>query len=201
MTEQTPLTKVRLGGDALKFLRGRLGVGVVLRPGLPLRAALSQQPLDGGEVWTWAPNDAHFESSDFERGLPQDITPRDHLQLLKGFLQEYLDKPGHLVILEHHDAGSSDPFLAREPPGSTLVYQDFVYWYATNSGAVNSLLQSGLGLFNCIALTRPSRRWAGLPPVDLIADDFHYFAEAAEHFAVDAFDFEGFLLWSRAADT
>jgi len=201
MSDYSQWRSVQLDSHALEFVRGRLGIGVDLRPGLPLRRALRQLPLEAGKVWIWAPMSAHLERVDFDGGLPAGITPNDHRDLLTHFLQDYLSRPGRFAILEDHDAAATDTFLASKPPGSFLSYEDYVYWQAARSDSVNSMLQFGLGLFNCIAMTRPSTRWEGLPPVDLTAEDIDEIANATEHVALDAFDFEGFLVWSRPGTT
>jgi hypothetical protein len=197
MSDSASLAKVRLDeAYSVEFLRGRLGIGVALRHGLKLRAALSRLPLDAGEIWTWAFKSTQVKQGDLEGGLPQGITQEDHRRLLTQFLKGYLAMPGGFAILEDHDMTPSDELVGTHPPGSFLVSDELLYWHAANSEAVDSMLQFGLGLFNCIALSKLSPRWAG-PPVGLKAQDFNVIAGLSDHIVVDAFDFEGFVVWSR----
>jgi hypothetical protein len=73
-----------------------------------------------------------------------------------------------------------------------------VYWYATDPDGtlLRKVLNWGFGLFNCMALTRLGTSW---PPARLTSARVRTLAEVADHVVVDAFDFEGTAVWSRAS--
>ena len=62
--------------------------------------------------------------------------------------------------------------------------------------AVAESLRWGLGLFNCIVLTpRPLSR--SDQSGQLTVAEITSLAAVAQHVVVDAFDFEGFVVWDR----
>jgi hypothetical protein len=154
--------------------------------------------LDDGEVWTWASPGTSVTVGDLEGGLPGGMSQADHRQQLIGFIADYLQASGRLALIEDHDASPSDPWLASEPVlPPRLACGKRVYWYIRipERLAVDESLRWGLGLFNCIALSSyplviQESGQLTVPAIDLIA-------YATEHVVLDAFDFEGFIIWSR----
>jgi hypothetical protein len=116
--------------------------------------------------------------------------------MLARFMMQFLEVGGRLAILEDHDASATDPWPdgAR---GNWLSNDKFVYWYATNPNSVDLMLDSGLGLFNCIALTRPVSGFGSHAQQQVSDTELTEMARAADHVVVDAFDFEGFVIWNR----
>jgi hypothetical protein len=64
---------------------------------------------------------------------------------------------------------------------------------------VADLMRWGFGLFKCMVLTRPNGQW---PPISVVTEaDLEKLGRRADHVVVDAFDFDGFVVWSRAASS
>jgi hypothetical protein len=119
---------------------------------------------------------------------------------MTGFVVEYLAQNGRLAIIEDHDSTPDDPWLTNDPDRPALPprlgFRDHLYWYASepNPILISDLMRWGSGLFRCMALTRPKGQW---PPEEAVAAvDLRDLAAAADHIVVDAFDFEGFAVWS-----
>ncbi len=178
----------------------RLGIGeVALRPGLPMRRALADLPFDRGTFWTWAPGGTSIATDDFLSGLPAGITQEGQRALLSRFLREFLAESGRLVIVEDHDASPADPWLKNAGVDRLWTTNGaFVYWCTTSPADVDALLRSGLGLFNCIVATQSTDTFL-LRESERVSDaDLVEVAHTSQHVVVDAFDFEGFIVWSRA---
>lgn len=193
-------SRLLLGASALDYLKGRLGNGSVpMRPGLPLRRALLEQlSIENGIVWTWAPHARVNDSIDPDGRLPTGTSQEGELQMIALFLKQYLEVGGRLAIMEDHDASATDPWPENDMSKEFRITNGtFLYWYAADAGIVDPMLESGLGLFTCIALTRPTPNFANGRPTQISDSDFVEMARATEHLVVDAFDFEGFIIWSR----
>ena len=114
------------------------------------------------------------------------------------FIVKYLGPGGRLALIE--DAGSpSDAWLTREPDlPPRLACDDRLYWpiELPDPTAVSDSLRWGLGLFSCIVLTPQQlpklERPGQLTPAQIVS-----LANLAQHVVVDAFDFEGFIIWDR----
>ena len=114
------------------------------------------------------------------------------------FVKSYLASPGRLMILEDHDASPTAPFLREESvTDSWAACGEFLYWFSTNPQTVESVLHWGIGLFSCMALSRLPSHWNPEVQKQVSGTDLSEIAAVAEHIVVDAFDFEGFIAWSR----
>jgi hypothetical protein len=192
-------SRLRVGSSALEFVKGRLGIGTQLRPGLPLRRALSELLLDQGELWTWGPKEAHIQLGDLESGLPDGISQKGQRQMLAHFSEQYLENHGRILILEDHDASPADAFLNSKSARCPWIgLAEYLYWYATEPKQVQPVLECGLGLNNCLALSKGGSSWSTVKPSLLTRDEINELARRTDHFVVDAFDSEGFLVWSRS---
>ena len=195
------LSRVSLGSAGLTHVKDRLG-GNEYASNKPLRHALLKLSIDQGEVWTWAAPTATFTLLDLHAGgLPDGITQEDHRDVMTDFSVDYLAGTGRLAIIEDHDSTPFDPWLTKEarlPAGlPRLAVDDHLYWYTTEPrrGLVSDLTLWGFGLFKCMALTHTSGPWPPASP--LTPADFDVLANRTDHIVVDAFDFEGFVVWSR----
>jgi hypothetical protein len=164
----------------------------------PLRNALSTLPLNQGRVWTWARSGMRITAQDLRDGLPEGMDPWDQAECLVRYLKSYLAAGDRLVLLEDHDAGPADPWLEKEKdrvPPERLACADHLYWYATSAPMADKFLFSWGGLFSVMALgTNPLEVKPGGTIDERV---IRLFGAAVEHFVVDAFDFEGSLVWSR----
>lgn len=73
-------------------------------------------------------------------------------------------------------------------------------WYVTepDPAAVDDLMRWGFGLFKTMALSRHNCQW---PPAHAgTAADLERLANAADHIVVDAFDFDGFVVWTSSRE-
>jgi len=186
-----------LGPEARVHLKGRLGIGEEAS-GLPLSNALRSLPLDEGEVWTWTPPGTSITARDLRNGLPKSMSQQGEQARLAEFIVEYLRPGGRLALIE--DGGSpSAPWLMNEPVlPPRLACDDRLYWpvEVADMTAVAESLRWGLGLFNCIVLTpRPLSR--SDQSGQLTVAEITSLAAVAQHVVVDAFDFEGFVVWDR----
>ena len=187
------LIRVGLGAAGLVHAMNRL------ERDKPLRRALSQLDLDQGDVWTWAASGTTFTLEDLrDGGLPDGITQESHRDAVAGFVAAYLQQPRRLAIVEDHDASPNDPWLADEPVlPPRLGFGNHLYWYAANPdrALIDQVIRWGFGLFKCMALIRLADQWPPAGPV--VESDIENLAASTDHFVVDAFDFEGFMVWSR----
>jgi hypothetical protein len=189
------LNRTSLGTAGLDHVKSRLWSN------LPLGRALGERPLEQGEAWTWAAPGANLTLADLRDG---DLTPSErdsHQSLLMDFVVEYLATNGTVVIIEDHEATPDDPWLATEPdlPPSLprLGFGEHLYWFAVEPKRelVADLMRWGFGLFKCMALAQSTDRWP--PATELTATDIAGLGRQADHVVVDAFDFDGFVIWSR----
>lgn len=194
------LTVVELDSTAIDYLRERLYSGQdAASRRLPLRTALAGLPLNSGTIWTWGPRGVVIHGADLAGGLPDAITQEGHRQALSRLLTDYLAADGKAVLLEDHDASPTDQFMRRrERQTGWKTYNEFVYWYSTTSDQVADMLQAGLGLYNCLALTRPTETLLDNKRRNIQLADIEDMSRATEQIVVDAFDFEGFIVWSRS---
>jgi hypothetical protein len=170
----------------------------------PLREALKVRIQDDGEAWTWAPPGANLNLMDLhDSDLPDGVTQQMHWDLMTDFVVEYLSQDGRLAIIEDDSSTPTDPWLTKERlvPINVpkLGVADDLYWYVTqpDRGAVQDLMRWGFSLFKTMALTRPTSQW---PPAHAVTlADVQCLANTADHIVVDAFDFDGFVVWSAAA--
>lgn len=185
-----------LGDTGLRWVKRRLAA----RPDLPLRNALGGIALEDGSCWTWAIPGSTVTWRDLEAGLPAGVTQEAHREAVTHFIVQFLSVARHVAVIEDHDASTTDPWLTTNPPKSPwLPFDQHIYWYADSPdrSAVNDFLLAGVGLFTTIALTSlatwpPTRGLAGTVFTELAND--------ARHVLVDAFDFEGWAVWSRTGD-
>jgi hypothetical protein len=87
--------------------------------------------------------------------------------------------------------------IASPPISPWVAHNNRLYWYSTSPerSAVEQFLGDGVGLYTVIALAQHPGRWP--PHNPLTRDDIREMALAVDHFAVDAYDFEGWVVWSR----
>jgi hypothetical protein len=193
MTELAPL---ELGSVPEAFVRGRIGPGWDAT--YPLRGALGRLHFEEGSWWTWAPLGAEIHASAFEEGLPVGMGQDQAQDQAAAFISDYLAQGDRMALLEDFEASPTDTWLSKkQPPDERLACGNRLYWYATAPGMVAPMMQWGRGLFCCVVLA-PS----GLPvsPGGAISgDQIRTLGAAAQHFLIDAFDFEGYVVWSRSA--
>jgi hypothetical protein len=103
------------------------------------------------------------------------------------------------MILEDHDASATDLSLkGLENRQTWMPRGEFVYWYANEPDNVRPVLLAGMGLFTCMALLPKPSQWKSEMPHEITERDISAIAVATEHIVVDAFDFEGFIIWTSA---
>jgi hypothetical protein len=186
-----------LGEDARRHLKERVGVAKQT-PGLPLSTALRRLPLDEGEVWTWAPPGTSVSGRELQGGLPKTMSQRGEQARLVEFIVKYLRPGGRLALIEDGSSPSAE-WLTREPDlPPRVACEDRLYWpiESPDPAAVAKSLRWGLGLFNCIILT-PVPLPREQQPGHLSLAQVQSLADLARHVIVDAFDFEGFVVWDR----
>lgn len=190
------LSRASLGTVGLEHVKTRLEWN------RPLRQALRGRLQVPGETWTWALLGSNFTLRDLQDGDPSDgVTEPAHTSLMTDFILEYLVQPGGLAIIEDDASGPNAPWLTNEPLLPTtlprLGVDDNLYWYATEPDreAVQDLMRWGFSLFKTMVLARPTRRW---PPAHAVAEDIEGLAKTADHIVVDAFDFDGFVVWTAS---
>jgi hypothetical protein len=195
---------VPLGAVGLEHVRTRLRRFESADPerypgGYPLRGALSRVLRGEGVVWTWAPPGWRPTLEDLrDASLPARVSQPHHRDLLFAFVQTFLRTPGHLMVIEDHDAGPHDRWLLQQPRlPHWLAFGKHVYWYATpdDRRLVRKVLNWGMGLFKCAVLADIPQVWT--PNDRLTRRQVEHVAQSAEHVVVDAFDFEGTVVWSR----
>ena len=185
--------RVELGADGARFVRGRIGGWT--GEGYALREGFAGRQLASGRFWTWSSTGIEVRMSDLEDGLWVGISQREMHDQAVQFISEYLALGSRLALLEDYEASPHDSWLAqRQPPVEQLVCQERLYWYATDPSMVRPMLLWGKGLFCCVALapTTARLRPGSEVPVELIRG----LAAMADYFIVDAFDFEGYMVWS-----
>jgi hypothetical protein len=120
--------------------------------------------------------------------------------LMKVFVIDHLSRGNRMAIIEDFEASPSDPRLKSHqhlPP--KVETREHVYWYATTPDIdhVTEFMTWGFSLFKCLALTTLTIPWP--PQADPVDDQVLMdLAARAEHIVVDAYDFDGFVIWSRA---
>jgi hypothetical protein len=197
----TRLARIALGPVGLEHVRTRLRpferIDLEHYPGgYPLRATLSRIVRADGDVWTWAPPGWQPTLQDVrDESLPARISQRHHRDLLFAFILGYLKTPNHVMLIEDHDARSTDRPL-RELP-QWVAYGKHVYWYATDEDrtVLWKVLNWGIGLYTCMVLAGGEGLWT--PGRRLTERRIERLAKSADHVVVDAFDFEGSVVWSR----
>ena len=167
----------------------------------PLRQALKVRLQDQGDAWTWPPRGTNLTLVDLhDSDLPDGATQQIHWDLMMDFVVQYLAQDRRIAIIEDDSSAPGDPWLTKQPllPSSLprLGVDHNLYWYVTepDPGAVENLMRWGFGLFKTMALTRHNSQW---PPGHAgTAADLERLANAADHVVVDAFDFDGFVVWT-----
>jgi hypothetical protein len=169
--------------------------------GYPLRRALAGLVRNGGVVWTWAPAGWRPTLEQVrDASLPERITQRHHRDLLFAFIRSYLKTTTHLMVIEDHDSSPRDRFLLEEPRLPQWVsHRNHVYWYATPNDlrTLWKVLNWGMGLYTSMALADGPALWT--PTQRFTQRSIDRIADTAEHVVIDAFDFEGTVVWSRQA--
>src|SRR6266511_798680 len=172
------LVRCPLGKDVEAFVLDRLR-------GMPLADSLRALPLPEGRFWTWAPQ-------------ATGVTLESAQDAFLKFAVDYLTPPNRLVVFEDFVSRVGDPALASEAPKSHAALGEYVYWYATESDREQlEAIMSWSAPSSCIVLTRPSTDWAARAPTHVTIANLHDVAVNSDHFAVDAFDFDGLVVWSR----
>lgn len=192
------LARVNLGAAGLDHVKDRIAWG------MPLSRVLGDLLLEQGEAWTWAPPSADLHITDLaDSDLPDGVTQESQWDLMKDFVVEYLAGRERLAIIEDRESSPNSQWLktqAELPPNlPRLGFGDHLYWYATEPDRVlvADMMRWGFGLFKCMVLTRPGGEW----PHDhaVTAADLEGLAPGVDHLVVDAFDFDGFVIWSRTS--
>lgn len=166
-------------------------------PEYPMRQALAELDLRAGHVWTWAPVGTRLTRQDLTDGIPEGMDQGTARAEALRFIERYLESGERLVLLEDYEASPSDPWLSKEAeiPRERLSSGKRLYWYATLAGQVEPLLRWGCGLGCCLVLTSSV---LGLVARDeLSRQEVIGAASRTDHFLIDAFDFEGYVVWSR----
>jgi hypothetical protein len=185
------LVRCPLGKDVEPFVLDRLR-------GMPLADSLRALPLPEGRFWTWAPQATEVTLGDVKTGLPSGVTQESAQDAFLKFAVDYLTPPHRLVVFEDFVSRVGDPALASEAPKSHAALGEYIYWYATESDREQlEALMSWSAPRSCIVLTRPSTDWAARAPSHVTIANLHDVAVNSDHFAVDAFDFDGLVVWSR----
>jgi hypothetical protein len=194
------LSRISLGANGLAHIKGRLGIDEYTR-NKPLRNALAGLRFEDGEAWTWALPGVTFDLDDLrDAGLPEGITQEMHWDAMTEFALAYLANGVRLAIIEDHDSSPTDPWLAKEPVlPPRLGMGNHLYWYSTSADPtqIAETTTSGFGLFKCMVLTEQKSPWPPVSPLTPV--DLKGLANRADHIVVDAFDFEGFVVWSRVS--
>jgi len=194
------LARVSLGTVGFQHIRDRLQVDPSRYFGdRPLRQALARLPLDDGVAWTWAPRGSVPTLAELRRGvLPGKTNQTRHRNLLVHFVLKHLTSNGRLALIEDESLKPRDSWLTKEPPlPQWLGFRKHVYWYATEPdiALIRKVLVWGLGFYQCMVLTPSPDEW---PPKRLSSVQIERLAQTAEHVVVDAFDFWGYVVWSRS---
>jgi hypothetical protein len=129
------------------------------------------------------------------------VSQESHREAVTELVVSYLRYPGRIAIIEDYTASPSAEWLTRDPPNAPwLAYGDHLYWYATSpqQPALDDFLGAGVGLHMCIALTTAPAGW---PPRALVEREVANLGRLADHFIMDAYDFEGWVIWSRVRET
>lgn len=165
----------------------------------PLRRAFAQLPLDSGVAWTWAPRGSAVTLRDLGRGVLPGGTTQTHLRnLLVNFVVTYLTSKGHLALIED-EVKAARSLASKDPPmADWLGFGKHVYWYTTQPdiAVVRRVLANGLGFFQCMALAPSPDEWP--PRKRLSTAQIERLAQSTDHVVVDAFDFWGYVIWSRS---
>jgi hypothetical protein len=115
------------------------------------------------------------------------------------FIVEYLRTGGRLALIEDALTSPLDAWLAKEPVlPPHLACGARLYWPVelASESAVAESVRWGTGPFTCIAMTpQPLSRSVALG--QLTVAEIVSSAHSSQHVVVDAFDFEGFVIWSR----
>ncbi len=193
------LSRTSLGTAGVEHIKTRLNWNK------PLRQALKVRLQDHGEAWTWAPPGTNLNLVDLhDSDLPDGVTQQNHWDLMTEFVMEYLLQDGRLALIEDDSSTPGAPWLTKDqllPQSLPRIGVDGnLYWYVTepDPGAVENLMRWGFGLFKTMALSRHNSQW---PPAHAgTAADLERLANAADHIEVDAFDFDGFVVWSSGRE-
>jgi hypothetical protein len=195
-----PLERVELGAVGLEFVADRLTVWSE-KPALLLHAELTKRDLAVGHVWTWAPYGRVIDAHDLMSGLPEGVTQADHYRVLIGFVSDYLRSSGGVALIEDPEMSPDHSWPPGDPvPDTRTRCGDALCWYATKPAEVDGIMLRGRSLFFCMVLLPPTSGWTNPAPARITSDAIKRFAHAAEHIVVDAFDFEGFIVWSAHQD-
>jgi hypothetical protein len=195
------LARVRLGAIGFRHISDRLHVDPSeYTAKKPLRRALAQLPLDQGVAWTWAPRESVPTLAELRGGiLPGRTKQTRHRNLLVHFVLKYLTSNGDLALIEDESMKPGDPWLTKEPPlPQWLGVGKHLYWYVTEPdiAVIRKVLVWGLGFFQCMALIPSIGEWP--PDKRLSSVQIERLAQTADHIVVDAFDFWGYVIWSRS---
>lgn len=179
-------------------MRDRVGVAL---DGHSLRRALARLPWEEGHAWMWTTLTHPPDSETLrEAGLPERITQESQRRSLTRFVVGYLRGPGRIALIEDFEASPADPPWPEE----TLKLSRFavgrhVYWYASqpDQKRVFDTMRWGFSLFKCMALAAPGPAWPGGATVS--EAEIARIGEICDHVVVDAYDFEGFVVWSPSA--
>ena len=193
----TDLARVGLGVAPTDLARTRIGPG--WDPSYPLRDALDHLHLEDGTWWTWAPPGSEILAPDLEEGrLPPGVGQHEVQEQALEFVSEYLAEAGRLALLEDWAASPSDPWITKDqPPAERFACGTRLYWYATEPAMVRPMLLWGGRLFCCVVLAPVAFPVTSGAVID--TEQVRALGSTADHFLLDAFDFEGYVVWSRSA--
>jgi hypothetical protein len=127
------------------------------------------------------------------------MKPRTIRELMVSFMEDYVKGSSEAVILvEDGVATPDDPFLAKmETPRVWTSADATVYWYADRDTGVEHLLRWAWDFWSLFVFTSLSGPMRLSPRLTLTTVELDVFAGQIQHLAVPAFDFEGFVVWTR----
>jgi hypothetical protein len=218
------LSEIRLGPEAIEYIKDRLAQGKTLASLL-----LERRDLDGGEVVTFLPSNADLERiSNFSQGgvLPtpppethQHYTTPDGTKTvlvpvpgtsshLVTTIQEFLKQgEGRICLFESAVARPTDGFLSSPNAQDlrVLTFEENVYYFLTEDDLdrekINKTVSYAISYLVIGVFAQLSKEDQFLPIEQQITrgeitlDDLKLLAERTEKIIVGAYDGEGYLIW------
>lgn len=186
---------------ALDHVRDRLSLGNLLA------SRVSALPLESGSVSTLLPervNPSKVSNSRTlrEGGIAEPSESREIERAVAEFISGYLSRSERqLAIFEHSLANASDPWVAKcEIP--LFVQGAKIFFYLTQSDAQpDRILLTMRAARTALAMMAVLTNLGTLETItdrqSVPSELIEVLAENTQHVIVDAYDGEGFLVWSR----